>query len=438
MPSRSRSSPPAASWESRVAEGLVWLVLFAVAVVVIPTAQEAFRLPKLLVAETLALASVGILAIRLRHRERVQLEEIWQPPVVRAVLPFVLVATLGLAFTDHAAVVREGLADLWIGAAALVAWSLGLARERLRRLMAGLLLPAALLAVVAILQIHELARPLGFFGLERTPRMQWTSLAGNPGDLAGFLALAAVVAQAEIRRRRGAGRGVVFALLAVVLYALIATRTLAGIAAVLAGSVIFWALTGSGSRRRVLAVGVLAVGILVVALVGPVRSRLVGALEALRAGEVNRLLTGRLDGWRAALWMTAEHPATGVGHGAYGSVYGEAKLALATDGVEFSRAAQTAVFANAHNEVLEVMAETGLAGLLALAFGLWMLIRCLRRIDAETGEAGDRGLAWGVVGVLAVLSLAHFPFRVALIGYPALLCLAWTFRAGRPPAEAAS
>ena len=436
MPSskhRSRSKASAPPWELRAAEGLLWLLLFTVSLLLVPTAQEAFRLPKLLAAEVLALASLVPLALHLRTRETVEPGEIGRLPVVRAVVPFVLVATAGLAVTAHVAGVREGLIDLWIGAAALVGWSLGLPRERLRRLLAGLVVPATLLALLGILQIHGLAEPLGFFGLEGMERMRWTSLAGNPGDLAGLLALAALAAQAEIHRRQGRGRWMAGLLLGVLLYALVGTRTLGGIAAVAMGSLVFWGVTLPPKRFLPWAGAGLAALVAVVVLVAPVRDRLGGVTEAMQEGNWNQALTGRLDGWRAALWMTSEHPATGVGHGAYGSVYVDAKRALLDEGVEFSRALQTTVFANAHNELLEVMAETGIPGLLALGFGIWVLVGRARRIDPEAGAPGDPGLVWGGLGVLAVLSLVHFPFRLALTAYPATLWLAWIFRAARAP-----
>lgn len=434
---RNRSRSESAAWDLRGAEAALWLLLFAVALVVVPTAQDAFRLPKLLVAEVLALVSLALLAARLRSRERVEPKDVVEPPVIRAVVPFLVIATLGLVWTGHGPAVREGLADLWIGAAALVGWSLGLPRERLRRLLAGLVLPAALLAALAILQIHDVAQPLGFLGLENTARMAWTSLAGNPGDLAGFLALAAVAAQAEVLRRRGAGRWTFIALLAIVVYALVATRTLGGIAAVAVGSGVFWLLVVPKKRLLPLAVGSLAALVTVMALAGPVRQRLGDVAEAVREGDWNAVLTGRLDGWRTALWMTAEHPLTGVGHGAYGSVYGDAKRALAEEGVAFSRAPQTAVFSNAHNEPLEVTAETGLPGLAALAFGAWVLLGRARRVDPGPGSPGDSGLAWGGLAALGVLSLIHFPFRIALTAYPAILWGAWIFRAaGEPEGEA--
>ncbi len=140
------------------------------------------------------------------------------------------------------------------------------------------------------------------------------------------------------------------------------------------------------------------------------------------------MLTGRLDGWRAALWMIREHPWTGVGHGAYRPEYVPAMNELLDRGVQMYPQHLQPVFANAHNEYLEAVADWGLLGVVALAWGLWVLVAALRRARGED----ERALAWAGVAALAVLSLVYFPFRIALLAFPALLFLSWVLRRGDP------
>ena len=414
----------------RLGAFFLWLLVLVPPLVWAPVAKESFRQPKLLTAEWLALASLACLAWGLRRVERVSLADLWRLPAARIVLPLLAVATAGLAFTRYPLHVREALIDLWIGAAALVGWSAALPSPRLRRLLGGLLWPAFLLALVGIGQYYGIWQPLRFATLQAGSRLAITSLAGNPGDLAMFLVLPCLVAQDLLGRRRLAGEGwgsagsVGTALaLAAAVYALALTQTFAAIAALLAGSLLLW---GAGVPRRraaaLLSAGAVAL-VLVAVAVPPLRQRVVEKARHVAQGDWNAVLTGRLDGWRAAAWMFGRHPLAGVGQGAYQPEFVPAKLALLDRGVPFF-AAQTQVgFGNAHNEFLEAAAEWGIPGLLALAWGGWVLLGALRRMAPE-----DRALAWAGTAALAVLALVDFPFRVALVAFPALLFLAWALR----------
>ncbi|MCL4837447.1 MAG: O-antigen ligase family protein, partial [Thermoanaerobaculia bacterium] len=203
-----------------------------------------------------------------------------------------------------------------------------------------------------------------------------------------------------------------------------------GAPAAAAGSLALWA--GLLPRRRLLpaALALLAAGGMVVALAAPVRERVVAKARDALSGDANRLLTGRLDGWRAAVWMASERPHAGVGPGAFAAAFVPAKLALLDRGAAFFREQTNPVFANAHNELLEVGAELGLPGLAALAWGGSVLLGRLRR---RRWEGGDRALAGAALVALAVLALFHFPFRLALTGSPAALLLAWVL--GDPDRE---
>src|SRR6185295_15618974 len=350
----------------------------------------------------------------------------------RLVLPVLLVATAGLATTRHPLQARDGLVDLWIGAACLVGWSIALPSATLDRLLRGLLVPATLLGLVGIVQFYGLWQPLEFFGLAAGSRMATTSLAGNPWDLSAYMVLPALVAQASLRRRlregeiRSRPQGVwgMAAVLVILVYAILITQTLAAVAALALGSLLLW---GSLVRRRrtlvVLAAGALAAVVLVMAI-APLRHRIVMKARQAAAGDWNSVLTGRLDGWRAAVWMLERHPLAGVGHGGYLPEFVPAKLDLLAHGAQFFPDPSLAVFANAHNEILTAAAEWGLPGLLAVAWMLWVVLGGLRRMEPE-----ERVLAGAGVAALTILSLTFFPFRVALVAFPALLFLSWMFRA---------
>lgn len=191
--------------------------------------------------------------------------------------------------------------------------------------------------------------------------------------------------------------------------------------------VLWWRLSPRHSTVVRLIAGLLIAGGLAGLLVTPLRERLAGKLDQLEQGDLNAVLSGRLDGWRAALWMARQHALTGVGLGGYGSEFAPAKLALLDQGVRFYDGHVRFSFVNAHNEPLEVVAELGLPGLLAALWAAFVAIR------AAAGLArGDRvrgALAWAGLASLLLLGLGQLPFRVAMVAYPNLLLLAWIFSA---------
>jgi O-antigen ligase len=463
------------------AEALLWVAILLPPLLLPAFAKEAFRLPKLLASEWLGLASLLPLALRIRSAERVGGNDLGRIPALVAVGPLLAVATLGLAVGRHPFHLHEALVDLWIGAACLVGWNAGLSRERLGRLLRGLLVPATALALLGILQFHGLYRPFQFEGTATAGRLAVTSLAGNPGDLAAYLVLPCLLGQwALVRewanRRRAPALAAIGAALGICLYAMAVTQTLSALASVAAGSLVLWACL---APRRLLAPAAgLGVGLAVVLVlaVPPLRGRVMEKAGKLAQGDWNSLLTGRLDGWRTAAWMLRQHPLTGAGPGGFETEFVPAKLALLEDGVRFFASAVDVTFENAHNEILDVGAELGVPGLLALGWGMWILWRALRRRSAgnigdpgdpgdpgDSGDSGDPGdpgdtgdtgdtagnardagnagsseegrpgvaLAWGGTAALALLSLFQFPFRIALTAFPALLFLAWVFGGSR-------
>lgn len=422
---RTHGSPPGGAGSPRSAPRggsaflLVVALLWAVVLAVDPLGREAFRLPKTAAAAALAAAS----AVALAWGGRLRLDRgLGASPALRAFAPLAAVAAASALLSPHPAHVARTLPLLLTALAATIAWSRGFGERELRRLLDLAIWPATALAALGLAQALGLFQPFAFE--ERTSaRLEITSLAGNVGDFGTALVLPLMLAElslfgATTPRRRAIALGQV-ALLA---GALVASQTLAALAAAAAGSLALWAALLPRRRLLPAALALLAAGGLAVLLAAPVRERVATKLRDAVSGDANRLLTGRLDGWRAAARMTAERPLAGVGPGAFAAAFVPAKLALLDRGTEFFREQTNPVFANAHNEPLEVAAELGLPGLAALAWGGWVLFGHLRR---RRWEGGDRALAGGALAALGVLALFHFPFRLALTGYPAALLLAW-------------
>ncbi len=412
---------------------VVWVLVVVAPFFYWPPAKDAFRLPKLVLFGALALLAVLLLANRLSTLPRLEGRRLFAEPVVQALGPLLLAALLGLVTSAHRAHVAAGWASFGIGAAALAAFSWGFDAARLRRFMISGLGAAVLLSLVAVLQYHGLWEPLKFARGEGEGRLGITSFAGNPGDFGAFWALPLLLSQVLLLapgRRRWLG----LASLLVGLYAVAISQSLTAIAAVALGSLVLWSMVLPLQRVLQVLAGLAVAGVLLFSLVAPLRHRVLDKIGDLQGGQVNRLLTGRLDGWRAAIWMFRQHPLVGVGHGAYRSEFGRARVALVDEGVVFFRSNDRPVFANAHNEYLEVAAEWGLVGLAALLWALVVVVRLLLAASTSgTDPPGktDRALAWAGLVALAVLSLSYFPFRVAMIAYQAVIFFAWMFRAFR-------
>ena len=405
-----------------------WLAAAALSVptlVVLPWAVDTFRLPQRMAAEWLALASLVALSLAAgRAGEEDRGSPPWRRPAVAAVFPLLLVATAGLLATAHRAHVAEALADLWIGAAALAGWAVGFPAPRLRRLLDVVAIAAVPTAAIAVLQTHDLWEPMRFVVDPGGERFAITSLAGNPADLAAFLLLPALVSQANVMRAAGRWRWAWLAMVLLHVYALAATRTLTALAALAAGSALLW-LLALPWRHRVFAAGGTALAlVLVVLAVPPLRQRLAVQAAFLRQGDLDALLTGRLDGWRVAARLLAEHPVAGVGHGAFRAEFARTKLAMAAEGKQFFSGHLRPSFVNVHNEYLEVGAETGWPGLLALAWGAAVLAWAAGRVW-RGAERADGALAWAGLAGIAVLALAYFPFRLGPVAFGWIAVFAW-------------
>lgn len=392
-----------------------------------------FRVVKAMAAQTLGLASLLLLALGARRLDGAAVRRALASPAAAAVAPLLVVATAISLASAHLEHVARGLAGLWIAGACLVGWSWGFERRELARLLAWTLPGAVLSALLGVAQAAGLYQPFEFVRdwTAAQERFEVIGFAGNPGDLAMSLVLPCLWAQAAAagaagRRRLALGLGAGACALGV-----LATQTVTAIVALAAGSAIFWLprLARRGVRATL---GAVAVLLIVAAAWGPARERVVAKLGDLARGDWNELLTGRLDGWRAAVEMFAEHPWTGVGQGAYRAEYVDAKEALLDRGVRFYERQPFPVFANAHCEPLEVAAETGLPGLLALGWALWVFGQ---RLVRGRFERRARGIAWAGAAAVALLALVGFPFRIALAGFPALLFLAWLL-ADEPEPEA--
>lgn len=434
--SASRTTPASSVWVADWTLAPLWLLVLAVPLVAAPSLQVSFRLPKLLVASVLVAASFATLAWRLRRVERVDLRAFVRRPVVLASGLLLIAAGLGLVTSQHPIFVRQGFVYFALAMLALAVWEAALEVAEMRRLLAGLVVAGGILALVGILQHHDLVQPFPLFEREGT-RQALTSFAGGPFDLATFLVLPILVLQGMLARRASRRvRWFLVGLLVVMLYALALAQTFSALAAVAIGSAMLWAQLVSLRRALVLGTGAAVLAAALAAAVPALRQRVVSKLATVRQGDLNTLVTGRLDGWRAGLWMIEQRPLFGVGHGAYRAEFAAARLALVAEGVPFYRRQQRPFFENPHSDLLAAVVNWGLvgAGLLAVALGLLArAMLCAWRAWRAEGEPGkvDAAVASALLAAVLLQTSAAFPLHLAMVAYPFLLVPAAIFRRAR-------
>ncbi len=137
--------------------------------------------------------------------------------------------------------------------------------------------------------------------------------------------------------------------------------------------------------------------------------------------------TGRIFLWRISSDMIADHPFTGIGYGQYGTHYLDYQANFFDDpanAVYFDRAAN---IKQAHNEYIQVFAETGIMGfaLFLFIFVLFYInvFKILRTIGNDNKEGGRILALTASMTVIAIHSIVDSPLHtlpINLIFYFAL------------------
>lgn len=273
------------------------------------------------------------------------------------------------------------------------------------RLASWVIAAGTLQALLALAFLSPALRPASYGALAQVGgRELWIGTLGNPGDVAVFLVLPALLA--ADRALAGGPRRLAFAPAALLMAAVVtSSQSLSGTLA-LAGGALVLAWQRVPRRRLIPALAVAVLAGLVLVAATPMRARvgrLAGQLQGTRWMWVG---SGRLAGYQAAAGMLAAHPLTGVGFGRYGAesfghqsestlAYRSRDLGLVTG------------FGEAHNDLAQHAAETGLLGLALLAAAVWAAAR--RRPVAEEPGLPRLPLLVGA-GLLALL---QFPLHLA-------------------------
>ena len=280
--------------------------------------------------------------------------------------------------------------------------------EERRRKLAGLIVWAAVVeATLVLLFLRPSWQPESFALLaQESGRNAWIGTLGNPGDAGVFLVLPALLAAQRAlttRRLRLPNAGAAIFMAGVIL----GTQTLTAMLALVAGAlVLLW--RSVPARRRLPLLGAAMAVVLVVFAVTPLGQRVRAAVNEARGGELLWLGSGRAAGYAAAAAMVAARPATGVGFGLFeaNSFRFQSQDALAERGRVLGLVTG---FGQAHNDLLQHAAETGLIGLLLAGAGFaWAAWRRPR-----AGEAVVEG--WPLGAAALALALTQFPLHLTAV-----------------------
>jgi tetratricopeptide (TPR) repeat protein len=278
--------------------------------------------------------------------------------------------------------------------------------EGRRRALATLVVWAGVIeAVLVLVFLRASWQPQSFAMLSQGHgRYQWIGTFGNPADVAVFLLLPALLAAGRaVATHRHRAFNVAAALL--MIGVILGTRTMTTFVALTVGAAAILLVKTRRRRRLGLVAVVLAVALAVLA-VTPLGQRVRIAVRETRAGGLLWLGSARFAAYAAAASMIGARPLTGVGFGLYeaNSFRFQTLDALAARGHILGL--QTG-FGEAHNDLLQYAAETGVLGLALAAAGVVLAVR--RRRRGEGAVVHFLPLAAAAL----VLALTQFPLHLA-------------------------
>ena len=411
----------AAGWFERAGFWLAVALVLVVPLVWSSECLEAFRVPK----RELAFALWATLATLFVARNLGGAA--WRDPWWAVWAAVAAGAALSAPTSGHPGVVLVRTVPFVLAA---LGWgALRQLGDRHRTRLAVLVVAAGTLqaALTALLLLPSF-QPAAFGRIDRfAGRYMWIGTLGNPADVGVFLVLPLLLAAAlalSRKRRRWAPA----AAAGLMLLVLLGTRTLsAAIALACGGGVLLWRLLPR--RLRLPAAAGVAVVMAAAAFVGPLAPRVKSAVNEFRRGGWTSIGSGRGAGYAAALGMVAARPLTGVGFGLFESN----SFAFQDEDVLARRARMLRLetaFGQAHNDVLQHAAETGLLGVLLVAAAItWAARRSPRGASALP-------VRLPLLAAAVPLALLQFPTHLAATAaqWTVLAALAVPPLAAPPPA----
>jgi len=404
-----RDSDSGRSWLVRLAA----LLVFLVEIIFVQEAFSPFRTPKMLLALTgiviLAGAAVGVSFLhgKLRFPSGPSTKILLALPVVQAVSSFWAPSPV---FSLQAA----GASAIWIlGVLTLSTAAPDDQRFIWRWALAGGMLSGAIL-LAQVLRIDAFMLSSYASG----NRLGLAGLAGNPADFAiGSLFLLPFLLLKYREKNPGplqwslGGFLVVTALLTQNLTALVSIAVL-----------VVFLLARLIRQKEYRVFGGLGILLLALLLFFPLQKRVMKEVQNVSHGNWYALLSGRFDGWSAAMEMVREAPVRGIGAGQFSREFFPARLSWLNQHQRYGDRGEMAThFEWAHNDLLQMQAELGLMGSLWILGLFFFLFREF---------PGERRLLLVFLMLALPFLLGHYPFHIAVGLLPTMLVLSRILHSG--------
>jgi O-antigen ligase len=315
--------------------------------------------------------------------------------------------------------------------------TVGLSRWTQPLLLSALVLGALASAVLGLAQLGA-SSPMALHFYSVTNPGSEVGFFANRNHQAALLAISLPMIATWITLFPGTGlqrlgRQLIASLVALFMTAMaIATGSRAGLVLVLIGALSGALLLLTGRKPRSGPSRIVRRDRLVVGAVGVLGLVLLGAVLFARRDALMRLASTDVADEQRLAWITPVMQMVrdffpfGSGLGSFASVY---------RAYEPFDLLQTTYLNHAHNDLLEIASDTGVAGLVLLAiFLLWWVVMMVRvwrsREDSPRIRIGRLG--GQIILMLLLASLPDYPLRTPLLALIFAVSAAWLLLAGRP------
>ena len=431
---RKRESLPAKPAQRTLEEAFTQFVVM-LALVVIPltfdgAAKDTFRQPKELVFRLMAfIAGLGFVFYLIRWNEArkwvsgLSRETILLPA---AIVGWTVITTLT---SGSRALSIETLVTVICCVLLFFASLIAADHHPSTSLLDVAMIAPVLNAVIAICQEYGIWQPFRF-AEDFAGHVTTTAFLGNPNDVGTFLlppAIAAIVAVTVFRGFRQA----VYAVIGAILVAgIVASGTRGALLGCGAGAVAVALVLRRNTRIALTFIAIFGIALAFVFTEFGRDTRYM--LKALRTRRYDIVLSQRMPAFLTAIDMTRDHPIVGVGPGVYKLRYMSYRMQLIKRYPDPWTQGWPLNFAEAHNDHLQVMAETGIPGyilFLAVFAALAVNRRRNASLPADWSRQFARVFAPGLIAAAFVEMIPQFPLQLAaprayLIFFVAL-CVAW-------------